>query len=139
MRESLKADGAGEAVDGERANRGEARVGGGGVRPSVDHGVGDFDAGGKAVEDDAAGLLLEYLDQLAVGGEIFVVAEDGCGEVAVEPLGDEFHIDCVASNEKRIRAKDFVREALLALSASGFVKKLLAIRGEELGFGQETN
>ena len=53
----------------------------------MDHGVGDFDAGGESVEDEAAGFLLEDVDEFAIGGEVVFVAKDGGGEVAVEGAG----------------------------------------------------
>ena len=82
LREVLEADGAGEAVDGEAADRGEARVGRGWIRAAVNHGVGDFDAGGESVENEAAGFLLEDMNEFAIGGEVVFVTEDGRGEVA---------------------------------------------------------
>ena len=48
----------------------------------MNHGVGDFNAGRKSVEDEAAGLLFEDGYKLAVGCEVVVIAEDGGGEVA---------------------------------------------------------
>ena len=51
------------------------------------HGVRDFDAGGKAVEDEPAGLLLEDLDEFPVRGEIVFIAEQRRRQVAVESLG----------------------------------------------------
>ena len=53
----------------------------------MNHRVGDFDAGGPAVEDDSADFGLEDVDEvgpfLKVGGR----AVDGGGEVAVKIVG----------------------------------------------------
>ena len=108
MRESLKTDRTGKAVDGEASDGGKARVGGGRVRSAMHHGVGDFDAGGESVEDEAAGFLFEDLDQLSVRGEVFVVAEDGCGEVAVEGASGAKHVlRVVAVDQQGVGAEDF--------------------------------
>ena len=50
----------------------------------MDHGVRDFNAGGKRVEDKPACLLLEKMNELTIGGKVFFIAEDGGGEVALE-------------------------------------------------------
>ncbi len=57
MREILIADGTCKAKNGLRADRGGATVGARGVGPAVDHGVTDFNAGGIAVENDAADFV----------------------------------------------------------------------------------
>ena len=73
------------------------------------HGMGDFNAGGKAVEDEPAGLLLEDLNQLAVGGEVFFIAKQSCSQVAVEGGGGAKIVQCaVAVYKQRIGAKDFL-------------------------------
>ncbi len=108
MGEVLEADGAGEAVDGEAADGSEAGVGGGWIGAAVDHGVGDFDAGGESVEDEAAGFLFEDLDEFTVGGEVVFVAEDGGGEMAVEgACGAQIVARGIAIDEQGIGAEDF--------------------------------
>ena len=74
VREILKADGTREAKDCLRADGGGAAVGARGVGPAVDHGVTDFNAGGKAVENDAADLVSQYLDQVGKFMQVFLGA-----------------------------------------------------------------
>ena len=79
MRKILKADGPSETINCEAADGCEARIGCGRIRATVNHGVRNFDAGGESVEDDASGFLLKNVDELAIGGEIVFVSEDGRG------------------------------------------------------------
>jgi hypothetical protein len=37
--------------------------------------VGDFDAGGEGVEDEAAGFLFEDVNEFAMGEEVVFIAE----------------------------------------------------------------
>ena len=84
MRKILKADGSREAKNGLRANGGGAAVGARGVGPAVDHGVTDFNAGGIAVENDAADLVSQNLEQVGKFDQVFLGAVNGGGEMAVE-------------------------------------------------------
>src|SRR5690348_7746479 len=81
----------------------------------MDHGVTDFDSGGEAIEDQAAGFLLEDLDEFAVGGKVGFIAKDGCGQVAFEGASGVEVVACgVAVDEERIGAEDLVSEVWLA-------------------------
>ena len=53
----------------------------------MNHRVRDFNTSGELIEDDAAGLLLEDLDEFAVGGEVLFVAKDSGSEMAREGTG----------------------------------------------------
>jgi len=113
--EVLEADRTDEAVDGEAADGREARVGGGGVGASVDHGMRNFDARGEAVEDDAAGPLLEEVDEFAVGREVLFVPENRRGEMAGEGAGGLEVVLCgTAADEERVGAEDLIGEFRLA-------------------------
>ena len=115
LREVLEADGTGEAVNGEAANGGEAGVGCGWIGAAMDHRVGHFYAGGKSVEEQAAGFLFEDGDEFAIGGEVVVIAEDGGGEVAVEGArGAQIVMRGIAIDKQCVGAKDFVGEFGLA-------------------------
>ena len=131
LREVLEADGAREAVDGLRADGGEARVAGGRVWAAVDHGVGDLNAGGESIDDDAACFLLENLDELAVEGEVVLIAEYCCGEVAVKRARGAEIVGCgFAVDEKRVRTKYLFRKLRLR-------EELVEADGEKLGVGGE--
>ena len=69
MRKILKANGTGEAVDRQASDRGETRIGRGGIGAAVNHGVRNFNARGESVENDAPGLLLEDGYEFAIGRE----------------------------------------------------------------------
>src|SRR5262249_10789570 len=49
----------GKTFYGHGADRSKMRAGGGWIGAAVMHGRANFDAGGKAIEDEASGLLLE--------------------------------------------------------------------------------
>lgn len=124
--EVLEADGAGEAIDRKAADGGETGVGCGGIRAPVNHGVCDFDAGGKSVEDDASCFLLEDMDEFAIGGEILFIAEDGGGEMAGEGAGSLEVVLCRATADKEcMRAEDLVGKVRLS-------EQLVERNGEEL-------
>ena len=76
-----------EPVDGQGAHGGGAGVGGGGEGAAVDHGVADFDAGGPAVDDDPADLLLQRRDQACRRRVVRFGELQGRGELAFEPVG----------------------------------------------------
>jgi len=129
--EVLEADGACEAVNGKAAHGGEPWIGSGGVGASMDHGMRDFDAGGESVEDDAAGFLLEDLDEFAIGGKVVFVAEDGGGEMAGKGAGGLEVVLCfAAADNEGIGAEDFVGEFRLA-------QELVEGNREELCLGVE--
>ena len=67
--ETLPSDGAAEAEDGHGSDGGAAAVRGGRKGAAVDHAATHFDAGGEAVEDEAACTLLEGVDESGVGGD----------------------------------------------------------------------
>ena len=97
----------------------------------MDHGVCDFDSRGECVEDEAAGFLLEDLDEFSIGGEIVFVAEDGGGEMAGEGVrGAQVVVRAGAVYEERVRAKDFVGEMW-------FTDELIEWNAEELRGGME--
>ena len=50
----------------------------------MDHGVVHFDAGGEAIDEEAADLLLQYLNELAVGDEVGFLAKDGGWGISYE-------------------------------------------------------
>jgi len=109
--EGLVADGADEAEDGCGADGGEAGVGGGGIGPAVDHGVGDFDAGGEVVEEDAARDAGELVEQRCVVGELGVTAEDAGGELAVDGVGGAEEVGrALAADEEGGGSEDLVGE-----------------------------
>ena len=77
----------------------------------MNHGVGDFDARWEGVEDQAPGFLFEYMNQFAVGGEVLFIAEQRCGQVAVEGgSGAQKVLWLAALHQKRVRAKDLIRQ-----------------------------
>src|ERR1700739_2350149 len=131
LREVLEADGAGEAIDCKAADRWEARVGGGWIRTAVNHGVGDFDAGGESVEDEAAGFLFEDVDEFAIGGEIVFVSENGRRQVAVESVCGAQVVFCgIAVYEQSVGPEYLVGEL-------GLGYELIEAYGEELGLCME--
>src|SRR5205809_4915383 len=81
LREVLVADRADEPLDGRGADRGGAGVGGGGVGPAVVDGVAGFDAGGEAVENEAADLRLQDRNQVAVFLKVVGPAVPGRGQL----------------------------------------------------------
>ncbi len=91
--------------------------------------MGDFDAGGKSVEEDAAGFLFENGYEFAIGGEVVVIAENGSGEVAVESSrGAQIVMRGIAIDEQCVGAKDFVGEV-------GLADELIEADREEFGAG----
>ena len=93
----------------------KSRIAGGGIRAAVNHGVGDLYAGWEAIDDDAASLLLQNLNQFPMEGNVVFVAKYGCGQVAIEGargadvVGGGFAVD-----QKRVGPKDLFRQLRLA-------------------------
>ena len=109
LRKSLEADRACEAINGQAADRGKPRIGGRRVGSAMHHGVADFDAGGKCVEDQPSGLLFEDLNQFAIGGEIVFIAEDCRSQVPVESMrGAQIIAGVFAANQQRVGSEDFL-------------------------------
>jgi len=80
----------------------------------VHHRRGYLDAGGEAVEDEAAGFALKDGDQIALGSQVGVGAEEGCGQVAVESFGGAQVAGCGgAVDEQRVGPEDFFGELRL--------------------------
>ena len=69
VRKALPSDGTAEAEDGHGADGGAATVRGGREGAAVDHAATHFDAGGEAVEDEAACTLLQCVDEAGVMGD----------------------------------------------------------------------
>ena len=87
-------------------------------------GVRDFDAGGEAVDDDAAGDGLEAGDERGVLAEFGIGAVDGRGEVAVEGAEDGVDLALIgAPDDERARSEDFFLQG--------------SVGDEGLGFGRE--
>ena len=106
----LVADRPQEAPDRQRADRGGAAVGGGGVGPAMHHGVAHLDAGGIAVDQDAADLALEHRQQQPRRLEVALVHLDGGGELAFQPLGEAQHrLDVRAADDEGGGAEDLLR------------------------------
>ncbi len=73
------------------------------------HGMADLNARREAIENDPARFLLEDVNQLAIREEVFVVAQESCGQMAVEGRGCPQIILCVlAMDQQRVGAKDFI-------------------------------
>ena len=97
----------------------------------MDHRVSHFYSGWESVEDEAAGFLLEDVDEFAIGGEIVFVAEDGGREVAGERAGGaEVVRRRVAVDEESVGTEDLVGEMR-------FPDELIERDAEELGGGVE--
>ena len=75
-----------EALDGEAADAGAARVGRRRVGTAVDHRVADLDTGRPAVEEHPAGLELEDRQERGRVLDVAVGGVDGRGELALEGL-----------------------------------------------------
>ena len=75
-----------EALDGEAADAGAARVGRRRVGTAVDHRVADLDTGRPAVEEDPARLELEDRQERGRVLDVAVGGVDGRGELALEGL-----------------------------------------------------
>src|SRR4051812_23912049 len=122
--EVLEAEGPRPPVDGGGADAGGSAVRGGGVGAAVDHGVGDFDAGGPAVHQEAADLGLEDVDEVGVVGEVGVGGVEGGGEVALEvPGGGEEFFAGAGGDGDGAGAEDFLGD--------------LGVVGEVVGGGEE--
>ena len=85
---------------------------------------------GNAVEDEAAGLLFEDRDQVAMRGEIVFAAKDGCGEMTIKRLG---HAQIIgrrrAVNKQRVGAEELFGEGRLAQEGFEGGFKELRVRG----------
>ena len=92
-------------------------------------GVRDFDAGGEAVDDDAAGDGFEAGDERRVLAEFGIGAVDGRGEVAVQGAEDGVDFTRIgAPDDERARAEDFFLQRSIGDEGLGF-------GGEERGDG----
>ena len=84
-----------------------------GIGAAVDHGVADLDAGGPAVEQDAAGLEFEDRQQLRGVVVVGLVGVHGRGELAFDVLGDGLHLGGVlAAHDEAGGAEDLGLQAL---------------------------
>ena len=121
LRHVLVGDGPQEAFDGAGADGGAAGVGGGGRRAAVDHRVADLDAGGPAVEEDAAGLAFEDRQELCGVVVVGLVGVDGRGELAFDVLGDRLHVGGVLAADDEAGGAEDLRLQALGLEEGGGV------------------
>src|SRR6516162_8202397 len=92
----------------------------------MNHGMSHLNARWKAVEDKPPGLLLEYVDEFPICGQIGFVPEDRCREVAGERAsGAEIVAGGVAVDQQRVGSKNLIGKF-------GLADKLIETHGEEL-------
>ena len=148
FRNVLVSDWPQESFDRASADRGAARVGGGGVRAAVHHGVTNLDAGWPAVEQNATGLEFEDRQQCAGGVIVGFVGVHGRGQLALDVLGDGTHLGGVGTAHDQAGGSEHLGLKLLRREEAGGVggKQSGAARGlavvglaaaDEVGFSAE--
>lgn len=103
----------------------------------MDLSVADLDAGGEAVDDEAACFGLKEGEELGVGAEIGWGAVDGCGELSCERMrsGKEL-AGRVAEDEDGRGAEDLLSERGIGEEGSSGGFKERGLSGETFFRGQ---
>src|SRR5580704_7508244 len=84
VRKILMADGTGKAKYCLRAHGSCAAVSARGIGSAVNHGVRDFNSGWVSIENDAADLVLQQIDQIGKFPQVFLGAVNRRCEMAAE-------------------------------------------------------
>ena len=96
----------------------------------MNHGVAYVYTGRDAVEDEASSLLLQQLNQLAMGDKILIGSKDGSGEVAFKGVGGAEEVaGLIAVDEECVGSEDLVRELR-------FREKFIETYGEDFSLGE---